>query len=66
MKPDENIGPWKASQAFIRIDACRVMLSIHGFLTEAEERKVKQRIDRWIKKHGFKAERSPIAKVGIE
>lgn len=52
MKPLDKLFALKSDTAAGRIDYCRVMLSVHGFLPAGEDVKVKQRIDKWLKEHG--------------
>ena len=51
MKPNDLLRAWKKSTAIDRIDACRMMLRIHGFLSDNENESVKRRIAKWIEQH---------------
>ena len=55
MKPGSNLDPrkeapkWDEHENLLdRIHACRVMLVCHGFLSQAESDRVRNRIDKWI------------------
>jgi len=52
MKPKDKLKAWKSEAAYDRVHGCRVMLRMHGFLSEGENAKVVQRINKWVKKHG--------------
>ena len=51
MKPTDKLMAWKSDDAVSRIHACAVMLSLHGFLSDAEAERVKARIKKWVRKH---------------
>ena len=51
MKPSDKLMAWKSGTALELIEACRVMLSLHGFVSDAENEKIKQRIRKWITKN---------------
>lgn len=51
MKPLDKLSAWVKSDALTRIEMCRVMLGLHGFLTRAEEQKVEKRIKAWIERN---------------
>lgn len=57
MKPDSKMKPLKADNGLGRIEHCRVMLLIHGFLTQSESNKVKARVIKWCAKHGIEYKR---------
>jgi hypothetical protein len=46
--PDTKSPRWKSEPIMRRLTACRVMLYLHGFLTEAENRKVDGRIKKLV------------------
>lgn len=53
-KPGESLVPtlkmastWKSEEAYVRVEKCRVMLVLHGFLSAAENQRVKSRIQEW-------------------
>ena len=54
--PSSPIIAWQATTALTRFHACRVMLGLHGFLSDAESERVNARIEKWRQKHE-KAER---------
>jgi len=62
MRASDKLHPWKSDYAVDRVDACRVMLAAHGFLSEAENERVKKRIDKWAVKdpNVKKVERVPL------
>ena len=51
MKPNDIIMAWNKESALSRIDGCECLLRIHGFLTEAESKRVQQRVLKWVEKH---------------
>ena len=55
MKPGDKLHAWKAETAIERVIGCRIMLAGHGFMSDAEKRKIDARIDKWAKKHGYTA-----------
>ena len=54
MTPDKPQPKWPEERAVERIDRCRLMLQLHGFLTEVEGRKVLMRIAKWNEQEGKK------------
>jgi len=54
MKATDTIPKWPAEIAAERVDQCRAMLHIHGFLTESESNRVNARIEKWAAKDGVK------------
>jgi hypothetical protein len=48
MKPADIIIAWRKTTTLNRIRECRAMLHLHGFLSEKENAKVKQRINKWV------------------
>ena len=59
MKPSDKLMAWKREAALDRIEGCRVMLNLHGFVSDAENEKIKQRIRKWVKKNGKVASNDP-------
>jgi hypothetical protein len=55
MKPYDLLRPWKAEAAIDRVEGCRILLHIHGFLTDAENQKVAKRVAKWHTKEAAKA-----------
>ena len=53
MKPGDMLMRWNRERAIDRVIGCRVMLAAHGFLSDAEKRKVDQRIDKWARANGY-------------
>lgn len=51
MKPAESVEVWKKSSALDRVQMCRVMLHLHGFLSGAENDRVQQRIKKWVEEY---------------
>lgn len=45
-KWNDTIGEWEAERVRDRILKCRAMLYLHGFLTEAENERIRARIRR--------------------
>ncbi len=52
MKPKDTIPEWPKTNAAARVDACRTMLALHGFLSDTENERVAKRIDKWAAKGG--------------
>lgn len=50
MKPTDILFAWKKESAIDRIHGCKVMLHLHGFLTESEALRVRNRIRKWEEK----------------
>ncbi len=49
LKPQSDPGDWLEHKSMLqRVDACRVMLTVHGFITAEENRKVKLRMRKWL------------------
>ena len=51
MKPDSILFAWKKEPAIDRLHGCKVMLAVHGFLTDAESKRVHERLMKWVAKH---------------
>jgi hypothetical protein len=45
---DKKVAAWPRQEAVDRVVSCKTMLALHGFLTDAESRKVTDRIRKWI------------------
>ena len=56
MKPHDKLFAWKKESALDRIHACKVMLHLHGFMTDPESKRVNDRIVKWVEKHQSKKE----------
>lgn len=54
MKANDTIPKWEEMIAAERVDQCRMMLHIHGFLSEAENERVNARIEKWAAKDGVR------------
>lgn len=54
LNPREKPKDWHSLSVFTRIEDCRFMLRVHGFLTDAESDRVTKRIDKWLAMHGMK------------
>lgn len=54
LKPNEKPRVWREKSVFERVEDCRFMLRVHGFLSEAESDKVTKRIDKWLAMHGMR------------
>lgn len=52
IKPEQKLVAWKQEQAIDRLSRCKAMLYIHQFITEAENRKIQERMMKWAVKHG--------------
>ena len=53
MKPNDKLRGLNKDDGLGRIEYCRAMLSLRGFLTDSETVKVKHRIKQWCKRHGY-------------
>ena len=53
----EKMPAWGSETVAQRLDHCRAMLNIHGFLSEAENDRVSARIERWAANHGVKRQK---------
>lgn len=51
MKPEDILRAWPKEPAIERLHGCKVMLVLHGFLTEAEAKRVHERMLKWVEKH---------------
>ena len=54
LKPTDDIKAWDTCKVHERIDDCRFLLKVHGFLSEAESDRVLKRMDRWLRLHGYR------------
>lgn len=45
--PSERVKAWPASSFEVRILGCAAMLTIHGFVTDAERKKIHERMLKW-------------------
>lgn len=54
MKANAKIPAWDAEIAAERVDQCRSMLYMHGFLTDSENDRVNERIEKWAEKDGVR------------
>lgn len=52
--PNKQAAKWPVVTIGERIQACKSMLSIHGFLTDAEAERVQKRIDDWKRQEAAK------------
>lgn len=48
--PDREPLPWMHKNMLNRVDCCRAMLKVHGFLSDSENVKVRRRIRAWVKR----------------
>lgn len=55
--PIQKIPTWKEEPALNRANACLFALFAWEFLTEAEHKKVKARILKWLAKHEVKVKK---------
>lgn len=62
MKPGDKAAVWRGTCGQRVMDA-RMLLSIHGFLSDAETRAVNRRIEKWARKHGFEITRDPLTRA---
>ncbi len=46
--PDTQVSAWKKARLIVRLADCKAMLSLNGFLTEAETRRVHKRLMKFI------------------
>ena len=53
MKPTDRLRAINKDTGLGRIEYCRAMLTLHGFLSDGETDKVKDRIKKWCKRHGY-------------
>ncbi len=51
LKPESRTPAWDESPAVERFHNCKMMLHIHGFITEAENQRIKARMLKWVEKH---------------
>lgn len=51
MQPEDILHAWKKEPAIERLHGCKAMLVLHGFLTDAESRRVHERMVKWVEKH---------------
>lgn len=51
IEPDKKVVAWKKEPAIERLARCKGMLYVHGFITEAENRRIQERMIRWAVKH---------------
>lgn len=56
LKPEKIVPAWKRCEAVDRIVGCKTMLALHEFLTAAENRRVTDRIRKWIVANGHEVE----------
>jgi hypothetical protein len=61
MKPGDRAAVWRGTLGQRAMD-CRMFLSIHGFLSDAETRAANRRIEKWARKHGFSVVRDPLTR----
>lgn len=54
LKPKELATVWNAESIYDRVEECRFMLKVHGFLSEGESDRVIKRIDKWLAMHGMR------------
>ncbi len=47
MKPTDKLRSWKSESAYDRMQCCRSVLWVHGFLTDVENRKIQNRLKKW-------------------
>lgn len=52
IKPQESFIAWPEQAAVVRVDGCRTVLYVHGFLSAAENERVARRIDKWAARAG--------------
>lgn len=55
MKPNDKLKALKRDDALGRVLTCQAMLYFHGFLTESENSRIKDRIRKWVTKHSTEA-----------
>jgi hypothetical protein len=49
MKPNDRLPTWPALSADCRVWTCCNFLASHGFLSPSESRRVRDRVEKWIK-----------------
>jgi hypothetical protein len=54
IKANETFPEWAPEIAAERIDMCRAVLHIHGFLSDSEDARVNKRIEKWAEKDGVR------------
>lgn len=62
MRPDSKPPDWSHADAAERLQMCKAALFINGFLTEAENARVQQRLIRWVESYvdgGVKRKKQP-------
>lgn len=47
IEPTAKVVAWKKEDAIDRIYRCKAMLYIYGFITEAENTRIQQRLLKW-------------------
>ncbi len=52
MKPKGKMMQWKGN-CWKRVEMSRVFLRVHGFISETENRKIEDRISKWLSQHGY-------------
>lgn len=57
MKATDKSPAWEEQIAAERVDQCRMMLHVHGFLSDSEDARVNKRIEKWAAKDGVRRER---------
>lgn len=60
--PDQPIPAWKATTFLKRLCECKSMLSVHGFLSEAENSRVEERLKRYVNRDAERRNRGLKAK----
>lgn len=55
MTPEGTVPKWPSEPAVRRLENCRKMLNLHEFLSDAENERVRKRIQKWIKKESGKS-----------
>lgn len=51
LKPKEKVSAWPDTSAGERINNCIAMLYCHGFMSEGEKNKVRDRFAKWVDMH---------------
>jgi hypothetical protein len=51
IKLNAEVVPWPATNMLERLQQCRSMLYLHGFLSDAERDRVNARLEKAIQKH---------------
>lgn len=51
LKPRERVQAWPSSSAGERINNCIAMLFLHGFISEGEKNKARDRFAKWARMH---------------